>query len=147
MRVYCTTQGLQPIYYNYKWNVAFKNCESLYCTPVTFCTARNYSQKKEKRFIFGRVQFYKVSSKEEQRRSPTRSAPQEALYCSPSFISYAHTLFVLWFCFLSNCHSLCNEICASTLKLLTNHKWFVQRRPNPLGKPVVKKCTVCSGLF
>ena len=30
-------QGIQPIFYsNYKWNLTFKNCESLYCTPEAY---------------------------------------------------------------------------------------------------------------
>ena len=34
--MYGTMQGIQPRFYNnYKWNITFKNCESLYCTPVT----------------------------------------------------------------------------------------------------------------
>ena len=36
-RIYCITQGIQPIFYNnYKWRITFKNCESLYCTSVTY---------------------------------------------------------------------------------------------------------------
>ena len=32
-----TTQEIQSIFYNnYKWNITFKNCESLYCTYVTY---------------------------------------------------------------------------------------------------------------
>ena len=39
-RIYCTAQGIQPIFYNdYKWSITFKNCESLYCTPVTYNVA------------------------------------------------------------------------------------------------------------
>ena len=33
---YCTRWGIWPIFYNYKWSTTFKNCESLYCTPVTY---------------------------------------------------------------------------------------------------------------
>ena len=25
---------MQPIFYNYKWSITFKNCESQYCTPI-----------------------------------------------------------------------------------------------------------------
>ena len=29
--------GIQPIFYsNYDWSITFKNCESLYFTPVTY---------------------------------------------------------------------------------------------------------------
>ena len=35
--IYHITQGIQQIFYNnYKWNITFKNCESLYYTPVTY---------------------------------------------------------------------------------------------------------------
>ena len=49
--MYCTTQEIQPIFYNnYKWSIIFKSCESLYCTPVTYIILHiNYtSVKKEK---------------------------------------------------------------------------------------------------
>ena len=36
IKIYCTTPGIQPIVYNYKWSIAFKKCESLYCTTVTY---------------------------------------------------------------------------------------------------------------
>ena len=40
-RVYYTTGGIQPIFYiNYKWNITFKNCDSLYCTLVTYNTVQ-----------------------------------------------------------------------------------------------------------
>ena len=27
----------EPVFYNnYKWSISFKNCESLYCTPLTY---------------------------------------------------------------------------------------------------------------
>ena len=33
-RIFCTTWGIKPVFYNNdKWNVYFKNCESLYFTP------------------------------------------------------------------------------------------------------------------
>ena len=36
-KIYCTTWGLQPIFYhNYKWSITFKTCELLYCTHVTY---------------------------------------------------------------------------------------------------------------
>ena len=36
-RMYCTTWGIEPIFCNnYKWSIILKNCESLYCTPVTY---------------------------------------------------------------------------------------------------------------
>ena len=36
-RIYCTTQGIYPILYNnYTWSITFKNCDSLYCTSVTY---------------------------------------------------------------------------------------------------------------
>ena len=35
--IYCTVQGIWSIVYNScKWNIIFKICESLYCTPVTY---------------------------------------------------------------------------------------------------------------
>lgn len=36
--IYFITQGIQPIVYNniYKWSIAFKNYEILYCTTVTY---------------------------------------------------------------------------------------------------------------
>ena len=35
--IYSAKQGLQPIFYNYyKWNVIFKNCESLCYMPETY---------------------------------------------------------------------------------------------------------------
>ena len=34
-RVYCITWGRQLIFYNYKWSITLKNCESLYYIPVT----------------------------------------------------------------------------------------------------------------
>ena len=35
-RMYCTTQGIYPIFYNnYTWSITFKNCDSLYCMSVT----------------------------------------------------------------------------------------------------------------
>ena len=30
-------------YNNYKWSITFKNCESLYCTPVTYNFHINYT--------------------------------------------------------------------------------------------------------
>ena len=28
---------IEPVFYNnYKWSISFKNCESLYCTPLTY---------------------------------------------------------------------------------------------------------------
>ena len=44
------TQGIGPIFYNnYKWNIIFKNCESLYCIPVTFIIVYiNYIQLKKR---------------------------------------------------------------------------------------------------
>ena len=34
---YIVQQGIQPKFYNsYKWNVTFKNCDSLCCTPETY---------------------------------------------------------------------------------------------------------------
>ena len=35
-RIYCTTQGIQPIFYNkFKWNIIYKNTESWCCTSET----------------------------------------------------------------------------------------------------------------
>ena len=36
IKIYCTTPGIQPIVYSYKWNINFRYCESLYYTPVTY---------------------------------------------------------------------------------------------------------------
>ena len=34
---YLTAQGIQPMFYkNYKWDITFKNCESLRCTLETY---------------------------------------------------------------------------------------------------------------
>ena len=43
------------IYNSYKWNITFKNCESLYCTPVTYNIVQQLYfdkqfQKKHKNF-------------------------------------------------------------------------------------------------
>jgi len=36
-RIYCTAQGIQPIFYNnFKWNITFKNCKPLCCIPETY---------------------------------------------------------------------------------------------------------------
>ena len=33
-RIYCTTWGIQPVFYNnYKWSITFKNCDSLCWIP------------------------------------------------------------------------------------------------------------------
>ena len=47
-RTYCTTQGIWPIFYNsYKWNIIFKNCESLHRTPAIYNIVHQlYSKKK-----------------------------------------------------------------------------------------------------
>ena len=35
--IYCTTQGIQPIFYNnYKWSIPFKNFQSLYGTTEIY---------------------------------------------------------------------------------------------------------------
>ena len=33
-RIYCTTQRIQPVFYNFKWNIIYKNIESLCYIPV-----------------------------------------------------------------------------------------------------------------
>ena len=49
-RIYCKTQGIEPIFYNnYHWNITFKNCESLYCIPVPYAILYNYSSIFKKR--------------------------------------------------------------------------------------------------
>ena len=46
-RIYCTTQGIEPIFYNnFQWSIAFKNNESLQCTPVTYSVENNYTSIK-----------------------------------------------------------------------------------------------------
>ena len=35
-------------YNNYKWNITFKNCKSLYCTPVTYIVLHIILQLKKK---------------------------------------------------------------------------------------------------
>ena len=51
-RIYCITRGIQPIFYsNYDWSITFKNCESLYFTPVTYIAlGTNYTsiQKRQR---------------------------------------------------------------------------------------------------
>ena len=32
--------ALESIFYNSKWSITFKNCKSLYCTPVTYIMSR-----------------------------------------------------------------------------------------------------------
>ena len=47
--------GIQPIFYsNYDWSITFKNCESLYFTPVTYIVLGTnyilqYSKDKDKK--------------------------------------------------------------------------------------------------
>ena len=31
----CTAEGMQPMFYNFKWNIIYKSTESLQCTPET----------------------------------------------------------------------------------------------------------------
>ena len=52
--IYFTTWKTLPTFYNYKWNITFKNCESLYCTPVTYLYI-NYTSIKNK------IKFKKVN--------------------------------------------------------------------------------------
>ena len=33
--IYCTAQGTQPIFYNHKWNIIYKNVEGLCYIPET----------------------------------------------------------------------------------------------------------------
>ena len=40
--------GIESIFYNnYKWSIIFKNCESLYCTPVTYMGFSGDTSEKE----------------------------------------------------------------------------------------------------
>ena len=50
-RIYCTPQRIQSIFYNnYTWSITFKNCESLYCIPVTYMILYiNYTSIKSER--------------------------------------------------------------------------------------------------
>ena len=34
--IYCTTQGIKPVFYNNYRSITFKNCESLFYTPITY---------------------------------------------------------------------------------------------------------------
>ena len=36
LKIYCKIENDQYFYNNYKWNITFKNCESLYFIPVTY---------------------------------------------------------------------------------------------------------------
>ena len=36
MMIYCTTQGIKPIFYNNYRSITFTNCESLFYTPITY---------------------------------------------------------------------------------------------------------------
>ena len=50
-RMHCTTEGVQSVFYNYyKWSITFKNCESLYCTPVTYNTVQQLCLEKKLHF-------------------------------------------------------------------------------------------------
>ena len=49
MRVYCITQGIQPIFYNnYKWNITIKNYKSLLYTTTYIILCINYTLIKNK---------------------------------------------------------------------------------------------------
>ena len=49
MRVYCKTQGIQPIFYNnYKWNITIKNYKSLLYTTTYIILCINYTLIKNK---------------------------------------------------------------------------------------------------
>ena len=39
--------NIANIYNNYKWSITFKNCESLYCTPVTYNIVQLYASIKK----------------------------------------------------------------------------------------------------
>ena len=37
---------------NYKWSITFKNCEALYCTPVTYMVQQLYfSERRENNYF------------------------------------------------------------------------------------------------
>ena len=44
---YATVQGIQPIFYNnFKWNIIYRNIESLGCIPETHIIYQLYFNKK-----------------------------------------------------------------------------------------------------
>ena len=51
-RIDCTTWGIYPIVYNnYKWNIAFKPCESPYGTPVAYNIVHQLYVNKKKLYF------------------------------------------------------------------------------------------------
>ena len=47
-RIYCTTQGMYPTFYNiHKWSITFKHCETLHFIPIILYI-NHTSIKKEK---------------------------------------------------------------------------------------------------
>ena len=44
--------NIANIFNNYKWNITFKNCKSLYCIPVTYIILYiNYTSIRKKNFF------------------------------------------------------------------------------------------------